>query len=108
MPKKKLKKKVVKGKVIAPKPKRSRSGVPELSKRPTKAEYAKLRMHPKWQKKRLRVFQRDKWQCRQCKDKETTLHVHHLKYTKYYPWNEPMNNLVTLCARCHGRGHKKI
>jgi hypothetical protein len=39
-------------------------------KRLTKAEYAKALQHPRWQKKRLRVFQRDKWMCTQCKDKK--------------------------------------
>ena len=67
----------------------------------TKAEYSKALQHPKWQKKRLRVFQRDKWRCTKCKDAETTLHVHHLKYTRKYPWNEPMKNLTTLCSKCH-------
>ena len=79
----------------------------KLYKRLTKAEYAKALQHPKWQKKRLRVFNRDKWKCRKCKDTETTLHVHHLKYTKRYPYNELMGNLITLCSRCHKKAHKK-
>jgi 5-methylcytosine-specific restriction endonuclease McrA len=70
-------------------------------KKLTREEYYKALQHPKWQKKRLRVFNRDKWRCRRCKDTESTLHVHHIKYTKKYPWNEPMKNLKTLCARCH-------
>lgn len=78
------------------------------TRKPTKEEYAKFIQHPKWQKKRLKVFQRDNWRCRKCKDTETTLHVHHLNYTKFYPWNEPMKNLITLCTRCHGKHHKKI
>jgi len=73
----------------------------------TKAEYAKALQHPKWQRKRLRVFNRDKWCCTECKDTETTLHVHHLKYTKRYPYNEPMKNLRTLCSKCHKKRHKK-
>ena len=76
-------------------------------KRPTPQQYAKMVQHPKWQKKRLRVFQRDKWKCRQCGNTEVTLHVHHKVYTKYYPWNELMKNLITLCAHCHKKGHKK-
>jgi len=76
-------------------------------KRLTKAEYAKALQHPKWQRKRLRVFNRDKWRCTECKDTETTLHVHHLKYTRKYPYNEPMKNLITLCVKCHKKKHKK-
>ncbi len=76
-------------------------------KRLTKKEYAKALQHPKWQKKRLRVFNRDKWKCRECGDTETTLHVHHLKYTKKYPWNELFKNLITYCSRCHAKAHGK-
>lgn len=76
-------------------------------KRLTKEQYAKALQHPKWQKKRLKVFQRDKWRCRRCKDTETMLHVHHLKYTRKYPWNEPIKNLRTLCTKCHKKNHKK-
>ena len=77
-------------------------------KRLTKKEYAKALQHPKWQKKRLLIFKRDRWRCTKCKDIETTLHVHHLKYTKKYPYNEPMKNLITLCSRCHMKTHKNL
>ncbi len=73
----------------------------------TKAEYNKALQHPKWQRKRLLVFKRDKWKCKQCGDTETMLHVHHLKYTKIYPYNEPLKNLTTLCSKCHKKIHKK-
>lgn len=76
-------------------------------KRLSKFEYSKALQHPKWQKKRLRVFQRDKWRCKECGDTETTLHVHHKSYTKKYPWNELMRNLITLCSKCHKKIHKK-
>ena len=82
-------------------------GKKQSYKKLTRDEYAKALQHPKWQRKRLKVFNRDKWMCRQCKDKETTLHIHHLKYTKRYPWNEPMKNLRTLCANCHKKIHNK-
>ncbi len=73
----------------------------------TKAEYAKALQHPKWQRKRLRVFNRDNWKCTRCRDTETTLHVHHKEYTKKYPYNELMKNLVTLCSVCHRKTHNK-
>ena len=73
----------------------------------SKKEYSKALQHPKWQKKRLRVFNRDKWACKGCGDTETTLHVHHSKYTTRYPWNELMRNLQTLCSNCHRKEHKK-
>ena len=70
-------------------------------------QYQKALKHPKWQKKRLKVFERDKWMCKKCKSKTKTLHVHHLAYTKRYPWNELMTNLITLCEDCHKRKHGK-
>ena len=55
---------------------------------------------------RLMVFERDKWRCTQCKDTETTLCVHHIIYTRKYPWQEDMKNLITLCSNCHRKIHK--
>ena len=72
----------------------------------SKEEYNKALQHPKWQKKRLKVFERDGWKCRNCGDTETMLHVHHITYTKKYPWNELMRNLKSLCDRCHKKEHK--
>ena len=80
---------------------------PKKIDRLSKAEYAKALKHPKWQKQRLLVFQRDHWRCTKCRDTETELHVHHKKYTKKYPWNELMSNLTTLCSNCHKKEHNK-
>jgi len=71
------------------------------------AEYQKALKHPKWQRKRLKIFERDGWMCKTCKSKNKTLHVHHKEYTKRYPWNEPNKNLITVCEDCHKRKHKK-
>ena len=56
---------------------------------------------PKWQRKRLEIFNRDNFTCRLCSDTETELQVHHTKYTGKEPHNEPSKNLVTLCSDCH-------
>jgi hypothetical protein len=57
---------------------------------------------PRWQKKRLEVLNRDNFTCRLCKDKETTLHVHHMVYSKSgNPWDVHNDNLLTLCSDCH-------
>jgi hypothetical protein len=77
-------------------------------KKLTKEEYARALQHPKWQKKRLKVFERDNWQCVECGDTETTLHVHHLKYTTKFPWNEKSINLITLCNSCHAKAHRLL
>ena len=64
--------------------------------------YSEKLKHPKWQKKRLQILDRDQFTCKLCKDTETTLHIHH----KYYedgcaPWEYPNTALVTLCEHCH-------
>ncbi len=57
---------------------------------------------PRWQKKRLRVFERDNWKCVQCKRKDVSLHVHHKKYHKSGdPWRTDIQSLETLCSSCH-------
>jgi hypothetical protein len=57
---------------------------------------------PRWQKKRLEVFERDEWACQQCFDSKSTLHVHHFYYEQGKdPWDYAMEALVTLCADCH-------
>lgn len=62
--------------------------------------YSEKLKDPRWQKKRLKVLQRDKFSCQYCYDKETTLHVHHMVY-KNNPWDVSLNNLITLCKNCH-------
>jgi len=67
-----------------------------------KKTYAELLKDPRWQKKRLEIFQRDKWKCKLCGDEETTLQVHHKNYTAGNdPWDYPNDDLITLCEHCH-------
>lgn len=62
--------------------------------------YADLLKDPRWQKKRLKIFERDKFRCKECGCEENTLHVHHIKYFGK-PWEAPDDFLVTLCQGCH-------
>lgn len=62
--------------------------------------YSEKLRNPKWQRKRLEILQRDDFTCCLCGDKETELHVHHLKYTGE-PHEAPSDNLETLCKHCH-------
>lgn len=55
---------------------------------------------PRWQKKRLEIFQRDEFTCKRCGCQGKTLHVHHLDYYKE-PWDAPNTFLITLCELCH-------
>lgn len=63
--------------------------------------YAEKLRDPRWQKKRLKVLERDRFTCCACDDKETSLQIHHLRYTTTEPHEEPTVNLVTLCEHCH-------
>ena len=70
------------------------------------SNYSELLKHPKWQKKRLKIMERDKFQCRSCEDDSNTLHVHHLYYDyKLKPWEYEDDDLITLCEYCHNIIH---
>lgn len=62
--------------------------------------YAEKLRDPRWQKKRLQIFNRDKFTCKLCKDTKTTLQVHHLSYSGN-PWESLNKDLITLCEHCH-------
>lgn len=64
--------------------------------------YAEKLKDPRWQKKRLEIFERDKWACQECTSKTDTLHVHHKRYDKGKdPWDYDDYNFVTMCEGCH-------
>lgn len=64
--------------------------------------YKEKLQNPKWQKKRLEIFQRDNFTCVVCFDSDNTLHVHHVDYIPgIAPWDYPNDMLKTYCARCH-------
>lgn len=66
--------------------------------------YQKKLRDPRWQKKRLEIFERDQWACQRCENTEKTLAVHHRVYMRdCEPWDVPDNALETLCEDCHGR-----
>lgn len=70
------------------------------------SNYSELLKDPRWQKKRLEILTRDKWECRFCGDGENTLHVHHLIYIQDKdPWEYASPVLVTLCEECHKAIH---
>lgn len=68
----------------------------------TKITYGELLKDPRWQKKRLEIFNRDKWACQTCSSKDKTLNVHHFSYESgALPWEYPDDNFCTLCEGCH-------
>lgn len=65
-------------------------------------KYVEKFKDPRWQKKRLEVFERDSWTCRSCKATDKTFNAHHLCYIKgYEPWEYDNLLLLTLCQDCH-------
>ncbi len=62
--------------------------------------YEKLR-DPRWQKKRLKIMERDNFTCLACGKDTGTLNVHHVHYAKGDPWLTPDRFLMTLCEPCH-------
>ena len=64
------------------------------------SEYLEKLKDPRWQKRRLEIFERDNWTCQNCGNSESTLHVHHRWYAGN-PWEAPDRALVTLCENCH-------
>lgn len=66
------------------------------------SEYSEKLKDPRWQRKRLEIFQRDDFKCKKCKDTKTTLCVHHKKYDwNSEPWEYDNEIFDTLCEDCH-------
>jgi hypothetical protein len=67
-----------------------------------KKTYSEKLKDPRWQKLRLKVFERDEFHCQVCGDDESPLAVHHLIYMpNHEPWEYPLENFMTLCESCH-------
>lgn len=66
----------------------------------TKHPYSELLKDPRWQKKRLKILERDNFTCQFCESTKNELHVHHIKYSGK-PWDIEDKYLKTLCKECH-------
>ena len=72
------------------------------------SDYAEKLKHPKWQKTRLKILERDNFSCQLCMDENSMLVIHHKKYLKDSdPWDYPNDYLITLCSKCHDKFHGK-
>ena len=69
--------------------------------KPTYHEYMKS---PEWKAKREERLKHDKYQCQLCHT-AINLVVHHLTYDRL--GDEDLNDLVTLCKKCHEKVHEK-
>lgn len=72
--------------------------------------YAEQLRDPRWQKKRLKILDRDNWTCQEKRCKTTTknLQVHHLQYLQgINVWDYPDDMLLTLCEDCHKKENER-
>ncbi len=76
--------------------------------------YAGLLLSTEWRDKRKEILKRDQNKCRICNSTEE-LQVHHRQYhyslvlRKFRkPWEYPNNLLISLCKKCHKKGHNKF
>ena len=70
-------------------------------------KYSEKLKDPRWQKKRLEIFERDGWRCKNCGDDKATLAVHHLFYrSNTDPWDYLNKDLITLCEECHSEEYE--
>lgn len=72
----------------------------------TRLTYAEQLKHPKWQEKRLRVFEAAGFQCVKCGARHLQLHAHHKVYLRgKFPWEYADDLLECLCESCHTLAH---
>jgi len=67
--------------------------------------YSEKLKDPRWQKKRLKILERDQYMCKGCGSTRDELHIHHLRYVDN-PWETEDQYLVTLCSTCHKHAHE--
>lgn len=68
----------------------------------TTKTYAELLKDPRWQQRRLEVFERSGFECEHCGATDKTLNIHHAYYEKdKKPWDYPLESLVCYCEDCH-------
>lgn len=75
--------------------------------------YGALLFDERWRMRRAQIIDRDNHSCVICHSEES-LQVHHRQYhfikaTQQFkaPWDYEDYLLVTLCEKCHSRGHSK-
>ncbi len=66
------------------------------------AKYQNYLLSDKWKIKRAQVLDRDKNICQECKESEAQ-EVHHKTYDSLY--NEPLEDLISVCKDCHLKIH---
>jgi hypothetical protein len=74
-----------------------------------KTPYNEKLANNEWHKVRDAVRIRDNYICQKCGDDKQKQDVHHIQYLKgKEPWDSPMEDLITLCWKCHQHEHVAI
>ncbi|MHC8949245.1 hypothetical protein [Sphingobacterium hungaricum] len=84
----------------------------ELINKSSHGTYGAALLDERWKKRRKEILGRDNNQCVNC-GAEEKLQVHHRQYhfeirlRKFKePWDYPNILMITLCEKCHQRGHQ--
>lgn len=65
--------------------------------------------NPKWQRKRLEIFEKRNFQCEVCGSKSKMLTIHHGYYEKdYEPWDYNDDTLWCCCESCHEEAQAEL
>jgi hypothetical protein len=73
----------------------------------SRPSYYELLRRPEWQRKRLKIMERENFTCQECGAKDKTLNVHHRYYRKgAMPWDYEDEVLQCLCEACHEARHE--
>lgn len=74
--------------------------------------YGAALFDPRWKSKRKEILERDQSKCVICKS-DNNLQIHHRQYhfsrtlnVFKNPWEYDNSLMVTLCERCHQKGHR--
>lgn len=69
-----------------------------------KGGVSKIQRAPGFTKElKKRVYKRDNWDCQDCGKHGRLIHAHHVDFNKD---NHDIDNLITLCPKCHGKRHR--
>lgn len=70
--------------------------------------YAEKLKDPRWQKRRLEVFNKADWKCEDCGAGDKELQVHHCYYIRSLePWEHGNDLLICVCPDCHKKRQAK-
>jgi 5-methylcytosine-specific restriction endonuclease McrA len=71
--------------------------------------YSEKLSDPRWQKRRLDIFNRDNWKCKHCGEVKIQLEIHHTDYwSDRQPWEYTDDMLITLCHNCHAQEQQRV